>query len=130
MYLIDTSIWIEIFQDTEKGRRATRILKGLNFFTASISIAEISKWSYLNSIEILEIIIRIENTSGILQTTRISEQKAGQLWVEANKKPGKKEKQVGLIDCIIAAIAEENDLTVLTTDRHFSKFGKIKKEIL
>ena len=130
MYLVDTSTWIEIFQDTEKGKKSAKLLKESRFFTASVSIAEISKWCYLNSIDFLEIISKIENASLILYTTRTSEQMAGRLWVEVNKKKQKKEKQVGLIDCIVAAIAEENDFVVLTKDRHFEKFDKIKKELI
>lgn len=131
MYIIDTSVWIEIFLDTDKGKKSAQMIKEqTSIFTGNITIAEISKWCYLNNIKFDEILERIEKTSLILYTTRLSEQRAGQLCVQVNKKLSNKEKTVGLIDCIIAAIAEENDLTVLTKDRHFLKFEGVKKEII
>lgn len=130
MYIVDTSAWIEIFLGTQLGEIAKEKAKESSFFTASITIAEISKWCYLSNLDFAEIIPRVEKISIILNTTRTSEERAGQLWVQVNKKTPKKEKQVGLIDCIIAAIADENDLTVLTKDRHFLKFDGIKKELI
>ncbi|MBI4044837.1 MAG: PIN domain-containing protein [Candidatus Diapherotrites archaeon] len=130
MYLVDTSVWIEIFQETPKGKQVVIKLFNVSLFTASASIAEISKWCHLNKIDVAQKISRIEISSEIVHTTRFSEELAGELWVQVNKSTGKKVKQVGLIDCIIAAIAEENGLTVLTKDKHFEKFDKIKKELI
>ena len=131
MYLVDTSIWVEIFRNTEIGRASEKKLSETSYFTASVSLAEISKRAYLDNLEPKEFIFRVEKTSnGILNSSRLSEQMAGKMWVEANGAKQRKERAVGLIDCIIAAIAEENDLTVLTKDKHFALFEGIKKEIL
>lgn len=130
MYLLDTSAWIEMIVGTDSGKKIKETIRGIQIFTPSVTIAEVSKWCYKQGSNSKKTIEDIEKSSiQILYTTRSSEQRAGQLCVEVNKK-NLKEKQVGLIDCIIAAIAEENDLTVLTKDKHFLLFEKTKKEII
>lgn len=131
MYLLDSSAWIEILQGTKLGKKAAELAEQNRFFTASISMAEISKWCHLNGVDALEKLSKIEQASlEILQTTRISELRAGSLWLEVNRSLPKKTQKVGLIDCILAAIAEENDLTILTKDKHFLLFESIQREIL
>lgn len=131
MYLIDTSVWIEILKKTDKGEAIEKKLSEVPYFTPAVCLAELSKWAYLNNLDSKDLIQTAEVASGdILATTRSSEERAGNFWVKINKETVQKGKTVGLIDCIIAAIAEENDLTVLTKDKHFGLFEQIKKELL
>lgn len=131
MYLIDTSIWVEISQGTEKAKKCVQLISKHECYTTGIVIAEMSKWCYANSVDAKEKISWIDALcNGILEPNRISQLRTGFLWKEANKQAGKKKRNIGLVDCLIAATAEENDLTVLTKDKHFKTFEGIKKEII
>ncbi len=131
MYLVDTSAWIEILRGTQKGRKCAELIYKHNSFTIGIVIAEISKWCWVNKLDVNAKVSQVEALcGGIIEADRVSHLRAGFLWAEANRGLGKKDRPAGLIDCLIAAIAEENDLTVITKDRHFTRFTKIRKEFL
>ena len=131
LFLVDTSVWIEILKGTTQGKTAINKITNTPIFTASISMAELSKWSYLNSKNSKEILSQIENASaGIISTTRTTELRAGNLWVTVNKHRQKKLRTIGLVDCIIAATAEENCLKILTKDKDFLAFEQIENEII
>ena len=130
MYLLDTSAWIEIFRGTEKGKVVIRLTKNNALFTPNMAIAELSKWCYLNSQNVKKIIEQVEQKSdGILASSRVSEINSGKLWFETNKNK-KTKRNVGLVDCIIASIAQENNLTVITKDNDFNNFERIQKIII
>ena len=82
MYLVDTSIWVEIFRNTELGRAVGKKLSDFPYFTASVSLAEISKRAYLDNLDPKELISKVEKTSdGILNSSRLSEQMAGKFTI-------------------------------------------------
>ncbi len=129
--MVDTSIWIEILQKTERGKEASAKLSEKSAFTCAVAITEISKWACLNSLNPEHIVDEIEEAcDGVLYTSKSSEIEAGRLCAKANRKVSNNPRKIGLIDCIIAATAEENGLTVLTKDRHFLLFEGIEKEIV
>ena len=124
MLLIDSSVWIEVLRGSEKGKKAREMIKAQPSFTAGISLAEISYWCYKNN-EIPEeaLTLVMTGSEGILQTTRKVEKRAGQLRFELNQNLLRREREVGLVDCLIMAIAEESGLGIVTTDKHFLKFS-------
>ncbi|HIH20350.1 TPA: PIN domain-containing protein [Candidatus Micrarchaeota archaeon] len=124
MLIVDSSVWIEILKDSEKGQKAVEIIGGDPVFTAAISLAEISHWCFRYSQKTDEFLsLIILRTNDILQSNRVTEKRAGQLRFELNQNIANNEKQVGLVDCLIMALAEESGLAILTTDKHFLKFS-------
>lgn len=116
---------------TPRGSRVLEIIEGSPCYTPSITFAEISRWCHSNSRPVLEIMEKIENMSdGVIMDSRVSEIAAGKLCFESNKKISGKGREIGLIDCLIASIAEENSLAVITKDRHFMHFDKIAVEMI
>lgn len=131
MYLVDTSVWVELLKESEDWEKAFSHLISGPIFVSPLIITEISKWCCLNSTDPHEIVRRIENLChGVLYTTTESEIRSAEIWVVANHGNANRGRQAGIIDCIIAATAEENGLTVLTKDRHFLLFEGIEKEIV
>lgn len=120
---MDTSAWIEFFDGNEKGRRVKELILNRETFTASITIAELSYWYVKNNRNFEEPLEIISNTSQILQSNRLTEKIAGQLKFELNKTRKKREGTIGLVDCLIMSIAEENDLAIITTDKHFLNYS-------
>ena len=130
MYLVDSSVWAEILAGSPLGKRAKEILENNECFSLDIAFAELSKWCISNNFEQGAMAELVEKSSnGIMAASKNTFLRAGALWHMANKR-NVKGRQIGLIDCIFAAVAEENDLTVLTKDRHFARFPQIKKEFL
>ncbi len=130
MYLIDTSVWVEIFLGSPLGKRAKGIMEKNECFAPDITLAEVGKWCILNNFEPGQIEgLMGRSCHGIISTSKRGFLRAGALWNSVNAL-GKKGRLVGLIDCIIAATAEENNLIVLTKDRHFTHFDKIAVELI
>ena len=130
MYLVDTSVWAEIFIGSQLGKRTKNTLDKGECFALDISFAELSKWCISGNFDLQAMDGLVEKSAnGILNTSKKGFIRAGELWHSANKNHGKG-RQVGLIDCIFAATAEENGLTMLTKDRHFAKFAGIKNEFI
>ena len=130
MYLVDTSVWVEILSGSALGKTAKGALEKNECFAIDISFAELGKWCISNGFDhqVIEELIE-KSCNGILSTSKKGLLRAGILWHTANKSIGRG-RQAGLVDCIIAALAEENGLTVFTKDRHFARFPQIKKEFL
>jgi len=127
MFLVDTSAWIEFFRGTEKGKVVRTEITANRCFVTSESMAEIAKWCFQNSQDTEEKFAEVKGmTESVLYMGRRTEKRAGELCVKVNA--GRKRK-VGLVDCMIAAINEENGLTVLTLDSDFSEIG-VKAKII
>ena len=130
MYLVDSSVWAEILAGSLLGARAKEILENNECFSLDIAFAELSKWCISNNFQQEAMAELVEKSSnGIMAASKNTFLRAGALWHMANKR-NVKGRQIGLIDCIFAAVAEENNLTVLTKDRHFVKFSEINAEII
>ncbi|HLC92400.1 MAG TPA: PIN domain-containing protein [archaeon] len=130
MYVVDTSVWAEILLGSQLGKRAKDILEKNECFALDITFAELSKWCISNNFNPLEIEALVEKScNGMLGVSKRSFLRAGMLWHTVNS-PKQKGRQVGLIDCIVAATAEENGFGVFTKDRHFARFAQVKKEML
>ena len=127
MLLVDTSVWVELPKGTDKGAKAREEMRGKALYVASESMAELARWSLENGVDVDDKLREVVSVvQSVLYMGRKTEKRAGELCVKVNK--GRK-KKVGLIDCIIAAIGEENGLTVLTLDSDFSELG-IKAKII
>ena len=115
--LLDTSAWIELFQDTDKTAIVKNILETQENFTSSITFAEIVNWCLRNNKEdkITAYLEGIRNGSNILDLTEAIIISAGKLNYERKKIV----KNWGMAYSLILATALVYDLKILTKDSHF-----------
>jgi len=113
--LIDTSIWIEYFQNRspELSKRVDEYLSQSKVFVPRVIIAELIQSS--QSKKETSIIERFVEAFNIVDQNEETWIKAGHLSHQL-KKDGK---CVNLIDCYLAVIAMDNDCQILTLGRQF-----------
>ncbi len=127
MYCLDTSIIVAIFRD-EKG--IGNKIKGIGpdriFFT-DITLCELFKGAYKSQKkdESLKLVHDFMNNFKLLSLTAVSCEIFGKDFVELTKK-GKVTQE---LDLMIASIAKENDLIVVTRNKkHFENIPDLKIE--
>ena len=115
--LLDTSAWIELFQETEKTAIVRNVLETEDNFTSSITFAELVNWCLKNNKEdkITEYMKGIKNGSTILDLNEAIIISAGKLNYERKKSV----KNLGIVDSLILSTALFYDLKILTKDSHF-----------
>ena len=122
--LLDTSAWIELFQETDKVLIIKDILEREENFTSTITFAEIVNWCLKNNKEdkIRAYIEGVKNGSTILELNE-------SIIVSAGKWNYERKKIIhnwGMIDSLILATAAFYDLNILTKDNHFRDFGNVE----
>lgn len=120
MYLIDTDILIWVLRGNEK---YTSLLKNLarkeTLTISTITIAEIYKNIYPAEL------VRTENLLNELQNfdvTPLIAKQAGLYWQEYSKKL----KNLSLIDCLVAATANTNEVILVSLNRRHFPMRDIK----
>lgn len=113
--LIDTSIWIDYFQNKSSSisKKVDDILSGNDIYIPKIVIAELIRGSGSQK-EVLII-------ADFLDTFNIIDQKKD-TWIEAGKlsyRLRKKGRAINLADCYIAIIAKAYECCIFTLDKHF-----------
>ncbi|MEK6842982.1 MAG: PIN domain-containing protein [Candidatus Micrarchaeota archaeon] len=124
MILIDSSAWIEYIKGSERGEKVRGIADSGSVFTIGIILSEVAKWCEIHNIdadantrEILEI------CTDLLEPSLDAWIDAGKLNAQINRGEKNKNKRIGLVDCIIATTAFENQLRIITLDSHFEKIN-------
>ena len=119
--LIDTSIWIEYFQNRSRvlSKRVDEYLSQSKVFVPRVVIAELIQSS--RSTKETSVIERFIEAFNIVDQNEETWIKAGHLSHQL-KKEGE---NVHLIDCYLAVIAKDNDCHILTLDRQFEDIRKI-----
>ncbi|MEK6984093.1 MAG: PIN domain-containing protein [Nanoarchaeota archaeon] len=122
--LLDTSAWIEFFQDTDKRPIVQNILKNEENFTSEITFAEIINWCFNYKLEnkAKEYINGIKKGSKILMLNEAVIIYAGKLNYERKKIV----KNWGMVDSLILATSLLYDLKILTKDSHFKDVENAK----
>ena len=122
--LLDTSAWIEFFQDTDKRGIVENILRTEENFTSEITFAEIVNWCLKNNIEhkIKDYIGGIKKGSKILYLNESILITAGKLNYERKKIV----KNWGMVDSIVLATSLVYDLKILTKDNHFKGLENVE----
>ena len=113
--LLDTFAWVEFFRGTKKGEVVKKLLEEKSCFTSAISIAELSEWIERKELDRKKTLQTVKRYSGIISADLETLELSGILKVEKRKK----EKGIGLVDCIILATAMRYNLKVVTGDPHF-----------
>lgn len=121
-YVVDTSVWIEYFRATEKGKVLKSIIETANLSTSTVAIAEIVDFFARNNTSYDEHIKFINERSLLLLPGPRLCALAGKLKVEHRKKHPK----FGLMDGIHLATAIQQKAILLTTDTDFSGIKNVK----
>ena len=119
--LLDTYAWIEIFLDTEKGKKATQLTKNKRIYTSVVTLSEIISWCLRNNQNAQKFLSLIKENSIIIYINDDVAEIAGTLNFEIKKK----EKSFGMIDSLIYATAQIYSLKLLTGDKHFRNLDDV-----
>ncbi len=123
MYLLDTSVLIEIMNASDAGAEAL-----LEISSEDIGISPISTFEFLKNSKERQFEERKTLLKNIPQLSLDPETA-----IEAAKihnKLSKAGKKIGDFDTLIAATCTRNDCTLVTYDRHFSHIPNLKTKIL
>jgi len=130
MYLVDTSVWINLYRGLQT--HATQILTALlkdekPYFVTGIIIQEV-----LQGAKTEQDYRKLKNYFSTLKTCQPAHPvetyaEAAQLYFKCRRK-GITVRST--IDCLIAQLSIENGLTLLHDDRDFIEIAKIKKKLV
>ena len=115
--ILDTSAWVEIFEDTGKSEYVVKALRENNCFTSVVSVAETAEWCAKKGLQHKtgDFIELIKTGSRLLGLDESISRMAGEL----NQKRKKEGRKWGMIDSIIVATAQTYGLKILTKDNGF-----------
>ncbi len=115
--ILDTSAWVELFEDTEKSEQVTEALRKGNCFTSIVTVAETADWCAKKGLQskLNDYVDMIKTGSQLLGLDESISRMAGEL----NQKRKKEGKKWGMIDSMIVATAQIYGLKVLTKDNAF-----------
>ena len=122
--LLDTSAWIELFQETDKTIIIKNVLETEENFTSAITFAEIVNWCLRNKKEdkITAYLGGIKNGSTVLNLNEAIIISAGKLNYERKKTV----KNWGMADSLILATSLFYNLKILTKDNHFKDLENVE----
>ena len=115
--LLDTSAWIEIFQDTDKGKVVEQIVRNNETFSSAATFTEIVHWCWRNGLErrIMDYLDVIKKCSKVLPVSEEICIAAGMLNFERKRIKQK----WGMLDSIILATAQKYGLKIVTKDHDY-----------
>ena len=118
--LIDTSVWIDYFQDTKSAglELMDEIFTHGDVYVPKVVIAELIQGA--RSEKEISVIKEFVEAFKIVEEGKETWYKAGKLSYDLKKKG----KTINLADCYIAVIAREHNCSILTLDKHFKEIQK------
>lgn len=118
--LIDTSVWIDYFQDTKSAgsELMDEILTHGDVYVPKVVIAELIQGA--RSEKEINVIKEFVDAFKIVEEGEETWYKAGKLSYDLKKKG----ETINLADCYIAVIAREHNCSILTLDKHFKEIQK------
>lgn len=122
--LLDTSAWIELFQETDKTSLVKTTLEREENFTSAVTFAEIVNWCLKNGKEdkINAYIEGIKNGSNILDLNEAIIISAGKINYDGKKIV----KNWGMVDSLILSTALFYNLKILTKYNHFKDLENVE----
>ena len=120
--LLDTSAWIEFFIKSEEGKKVNKLLESDSCFTVMTSIAEIYNWAWKENRYPEKLIGYVKSLTQLIDLTENIASRAGEL----NFQRKKIEKNWGMLDSFILAVAQIYNLKILTKDRHFKDLPNVE----
>lgn len=120
-YVFDTYAWVEYLQGSKRGEKVRKLLK-TKIHTDAITVAEItSKAKRAGKDE--NIAIEAIHSLSTIEAVSPERAKTASI-IHAEIKKGTKDS--GLADALIMALAYELDATIVTGDKHFKQYPKVK----
>lgn len=135
-YIMDTSAWIEFFRGSPEGKKVAKYLfpeptEIAPLITSTLVITEMQSIYIRNEkedkfpedLERIQFLSRIED--------RINEKNARNAGTK-HAENHKKDIRISYVDCILWTLAEERNMKILSTDKHFEDCPQaiyIKKEV-
>ncbi len=120
MNVLDTSILIQIANETEQGKEITQLLEGQD-----IAIAMPSYYEFLRGDDSLEAEKFIESFN-ILEFDIESARQSSSIYLDLKAKG----KMINELDILIAGICQSNNATLYTLNKDFEKISTLKKVII
>ena len=122
--LLDTSAWIELFQETDRTAIVKNVLETEENFTSTITFAEMVNWCFRNKKEdkITAYLKGIRHGSTILDLNEAIIISAGKLNYERKKIV----KNWGIVDSLILSTSLFYNLKILTKDNHFKDLENVE----
>ncbi len=119
--LIDTSIWIDYFQNRSSliSEKVDKILSNNEVYVPKIVIAELIQGA--KSEKEISIIEDFLDAFHIVDQKKDTWLKSGRLSYGLKKKG----KTIHILDCYIAAIAQEHECKIFSLNRHFKEIQSI-----
>jgi len=120
--LVDTSAWIEFFRKKDPYYKVIlELIDNGKVCCLGIVLAELLQGA--KSQKELDVLKEFLYVFDFLPESTEMWRKAGELSYLLRQKG----KAVGLSDCYISVVANTNDATLLTLDKHFEVIGKVKQ---
>ena len=115
--LLDTSAWVEFFEDTDKREIVWTALKAQKCFTSIVTLAEIANWCFKSNLEneLKRYVDGVKANSQLIDANEDILLNAGRLNYERKKFGNKWD----MMDSIIVATAQAYGLKILTKDNAF-----------
>lgn len=122
MFVLDTSAWIEYFEDTHIGKRIAGLLLTGRCYTSVTTIAEIASYAAKRGIDPSTTIDKVDTVSTIISADRNIAETAGGLNLERKKVS----KKWGMMDSFVLATSIWKGLKILTKDRDFEGLDNVE----
>lgn len=120
-YIIDSSVWIEYFSGSEKGKKSKEIIETKKIATSIICIAELADKFAWEERSFHNHLLFIQSKSAILPLNIPILLLAAEVKFEQRKKKPK----FGLADALQFATAKEMKTILVTTDNDFSDLSGV-----
>lgn len=122
--LFDTSVLIEFFDKTEKGKIVQEFFSSQRniLFIPTMVLAELTSKLRRKNFEPSQFISAIVFSATVLPLDQETAKRAGELHSQLHTK----NKNVSLGDCVVMAHAENEGALIITTDEHFKNCPNAK----
>lgn len=124
MYILDSSILIEIINNTKRAELIHNTIGNLPVVTTSICLHEILSGNFNKQEKFI-----MENILSNIETLPHT-QEAAQIGAEIFKELKEKGNIINEFDILIAGICKANNATLITLDKDFAKINNLNAKIL
>lgn len=122
--LFDTHAWIELFLDSDRGKRVSSLMNEEPPATSVVSLAELQSWALRNGLQPRKYLETVLERSFVLPLTNEISPLAGELHHLYRKQIA----DWGMVDSLIYATSLARGMRLVSGDRHFK--GKPGVEFL
>ena len=120
--LIDSWVWVELFEGSQKGAKARELMRGEKLYASALTLAEIAFWCMRSDRNPKQYLDAIKSNAVILSVDEITAETAGRVLANLRKKaPG-----MGMVDAILYVQAIASGVPLLTGDEHFKNLDGVQ----